>query len=144
MDALGGQLTSGPIQISWEISIEPDPRWWLWCIDDRDSHIGKCSSWTWTRTRSDRPMSLCYQEFHGNESKQIAEHSRWNNAWMNKLGESERMALISEQFEDMNPMSTASAVSHHHDQQDVIEHWKSYKVVPESPLATQWVMVMRA
>jgi len=55
MDPLGDPLTTRPIQMSWEFTIEPYPSWQCGFIDnpDRQSANGVC--WTRTRTQIHRP-----------------------------------------------------------------------------------------
>jgi len=58
MDQLGDPLTTQPIQMGCEISIEPYPSWRFRCIGSQDRKFGDSSVWTRTRTRSDSPEPL--------------------------------------------------------------------------------------
>ena len=53
MDLLGDPLTTHPIQMGWEISIEPYPNWRFGWIDNADCQFVNYSVLTWTGTRSD-------------------------------------------------------------------------------------------
>ena len=58
MDPLGNLLTTHPIQMGWELTMEPYPSGQFGLIDDPDGKFGNGSFWTWTRTRSDGPEAL--------------------------------------------------------------------------------------
>jgi len=58
MDPLGDPLTTCPIQMGQEVSLEPYPKRRFGFIDELDSHSGNGLVWTWTWTRSDGPEPL--------------------------------------------------------------------------------------
>jgi len=58
LDPLCDLLTSSPIQMGWEICIEPDPNRRFGCVDNPDRQFGNGSVLTRTRTRSDVPEPL--------------------------------------------------------------------------------------
>ena len=58
MDPLGDPLTTRPIQMGWEFTMEPYPSGQFWFIDDADRQFGNGSVWTRIRTRSDGPEPL--------------------------------------------------------------------------------------
>jgi len=58
MDLLDNLLTTHPIQISWESSIQPYLKRQFWCVDDPDHPFLNGSVLTWTPTSSDDPEQL--------------------------------------------------------------------------------------
>ena len=58
MDPLDNPLTTRPIQITCEMSIELYPNWPFWCIEDPDRQFGKGLVPTRMRTRSAGPELL--------------------------------------------------------------------------------------
>jgi hypothetical protein len=58
MDPLCDPLTTRPIQMGWEFTMEPYPSGQFGFIDDPDRQFGNGSVWTRTRTRSDGPEPL--------------------------------------------------------------------------------------
>jgi hypothetical protein len=53
MDPLSVLLTTRPIQMGWEFSMESYPSGQFGFIDDSDGQFVDRSVWTWTWTRSD-------------------------------------------------------------------------------------------
>jgi len=58
MDPLGDPLTTRPIQMGWEFTIEPYPSQRFGFIDNPNRRFGSALGWTRTRTRSDGPEPL--------------------------------------------------------------------------------------
>jgi len=58
MDLLGDPLTTRPIQMGWEFTMEPHPSGHFGFIDDPDRQLGNVSDWIQTRTWSDDPEPL--------------------------------------------------------------------------------------
>ena len=58
MEPLGDQLTTHPIQMGWEFTMEPYPSRQFGFIDDPDRQFGNGSVWNRTWTRSDGPEPL--------------------------------------------------------------------------------------
>jgi len=55
MDLLGNPLTTRPIEMGWDITIDPYPTWWSGNIYNPDRQFGHISISTRTRTRSHGP-----------------------------------------------------------------------------------------
>jgi len=58
MDPLCDPLTTRPIQMGWEFTMEPYPSGQFAFIDDPDRQYGKGSVWTRTQTQSEGPEPL--------------------------------------------------------------------------------------
>jgi len=61
MDLPGDQLTTRPIQMGWEFTINPYPSWRFGYIDNPDRQFGKGSVWTRTQTQRACPDPLLTQ-----------------------------------------------------------------------------------
>jgi len=58
MDPLGNRLTTCPVQMRWEFTIEQYNSWQFGFIHNPDHTFGNSSVWIWTRTWSDGPEPL--------------------------------------------------------------------------------------
>ena len=83
MDPLGDLLTTRPIQMGWEFTMEAYPSRQFGFIDDPDRQFGNGAVWTRTRTWSDGPeplLTLCCWEKEQQEGKCGSLVSRFKKA----------------------------------------------------------------
>jgi hypothetical protein len=68
MDILDNLLTTGPIQMGWQVTIKPYSCWQFGISNKADRPYGNSSVWTRTPTRSDGPELLLTLSLRDNPS----------------------------------------------------------------------------